>query len=387
MRNSFRTMSWMRYILLAAVAFSITGCNEITVGGTISGLTANGLVLANGYETVSPAAGSSSFTFPTPKKAGDTYNVFVKTQPDGLFCSVSKGSGTIAKTAVSDVAVACVAAPANEVSVTVTSPADGAAVSGNTLTVAGTFMGPINTGITVNGIVAVQDSNRFYAQVPLAAGANALTVTATTPAGNKATQTLNITSSGTAPIQVIADMTSGMAPLTVNFKVQNSTANAIAKIEADFNGDAVIDLTTADPAAPLQFIYAAPGAYPAHFKMTDARGGVVETVVTIGVQDKAQIDQMVKAHWSGMNSALVQGSKAQAKTYLTAQAQEKYGPVFDALSTKMPVIVASYSQFQMVSISPSVGEYAVNRTINGVNRIFFVYFMQGDDGVWRLESM
>jgi len=34
-----------------------------------------------------------------------------------------------------------------------------------------------------------------------------------------------------------------------------------------------------------------------------------------------------------------------------------------------------------------MAEYAVNRTISGVNQISFIYFTNGPDGIWRLESM
>jgi hypothetical protein len=61
--------------------------------------------------------------------------------------------------------------------------------------------------------------------------------------------------------------------------------------------------------------------------------------------------------------------------------------VFDALLPQMPEIIASYSSLQQVSISSDIGEYAVNRTINGENWIFLIYFLKDADGVWRLDAM
>ena len=40
-----------------------------------------------------------------------------------------------------------------------------------------------------------------------------------------------------------------------------------------------------------------------------------------------------------------------------------------------------------MSVAGGVGEYAINRVIDGVNRIFLVYFLQGTDGVWRIDAM
>jgi hypothetical protein len=50
-------------------------------------------------------------------------------------------------------------------------------------------------------------------------------------------------------------------------------------------------------------------------------------------------------------------------------------------------VVASYSALQNVSVTSSTGEYAVNRVIDGVDQIFFIYFLRDPDGVWRLDSM
>jgi hypothetical protein len=99
------------------------------------------------------------------------------------------------------------------------------------------------------------------------------------------------------------------------------------------------------------------------------------------------MDAMFTTMWNGMNSALVAGDKEMALGYLTPSAQEKYGPVFEVLLPYMPEIVASYSSLQRVSLSSSVGEYAITRTIDGRNRVFLIYFIKEFDGVWRLAAM
>ena len=50
-------------------------------------------------------------------------------------------------------------------------------------------------------------------------------------------------------------------------------------------------------------------------------------------------------------------------------------------------IVGTFSAPQRVTVADGIGEYAVNRTINGENRLFLVYFGRNGDGVWRLGSM
>jgi hypothetical protein len=87
------------------------------LGGTVSGLTADGLVLTNGSNGLVTVAKSttgpnfeSKFSLPAVLY-GDTYGVSVLSQPSGgtLFCSVGPtGTGKMGDTDVADIAVTCV---------------------------------------------------------------------------------------------------------------------------------------------------------------------------------------------------------------------------------------------------------------------------------------
>jgi hypothetical protein len=82
----------------------------VTVGGSITGLTASGLQLQNnGADTLSLAANTTSFTFATEIASGAAYAVTVKTQPSGQSCAVTNGTGTAGSSSVTNVSVACTA--------------------------------------------------------------------------------------------------------------------------------------------------------------------------------------------------------------------------------------------------------------------------------------
>jgi hypothetical protein len=91
----------------------VVTCSNKTfnIGGTISGLTAAGLVLANGTDTLSVPAGAASFTMPTAVAYGSEYTITVTTQPTGLTCDVANGTGTVGTAAVTNVAVTCTDSP------------------------------------------------------------------------------------------------------------------------------------------------------------------------------------------------------------------------------------------------------------------------------------
>ena len=107
----------------AAILLALGACHDTqhasapaatyTLGGAISGLTTDGLVIANGNDTVTVAANSTTFTLPTRLTAGASYVLTVQTQPSGLTCSFSSGtnvaasSGTMPGANLTSTAVAC----------------------------------------------------------------------------------------------------------------------------------------------------------------------------------------------------------------------------------------------------------------------------------------
>jgi len=87
----------------------VASCSEksYTLGGTISGLTHTGLVLANGASIVPVPAHTTSFTLPTPVAYAGRYAVTVAAQPAWLTCSVSNGAGLMPASNVTSVKVRC----------------------------------------------------------------------------------------------------------------------------------------------------------------------------------------------------------------------------------------------------------------------------------------
>lgn len=84
--------------------------NQYSIGGTISGLTADGLVLTNGSTggTLTVVNGATTFTFGAAVSYGSSYGVTVLTQPTGLTCNVTQNaSGVMGDAAVSNIVIAC----------------------------------------------------------------------------------------------------------------------------------------------------------------------------------------------------------------------------------------------------------------------------------------
>jgi hypothetical protein len=87
-----------------------------TVGGSVSGVTARGLVLQNNMGPDLPVAtAATSFTFPDHVADEGEYSVTVKSPASGTNCQVASGSGTIQSANVTTVVVTCTPGPTSVV--------------------------------------------------------------------------------------------------------------------------------------------------------------------------------------------------------------------------------------------------------------------------------
>ncbi|MEO7432574.1 MAG: reprolysin-like metallopeptidase [Dokdonella sp.] len=194
-----------------------------TVGGTVSGLAASGLVLTlNGANSL-PVSANGTFTFPTALSIGQNYVVAIGTQPSPQTCTVSNGSGSIGTSNVTNVIVTCAGAA--------------------TFTVGGTV-----SGLTGSGLVLSLNGSSV---LPVAAdGAFTFADSLTTGASYSVT----VTTQPTAPAQTctVVNGSGTIATANVTNIAVTCTAAAVDLIFADgFEG-------SAQTCAPTQ-LFADPG--------------------------------------------------------------------------------------------------------------------------------
>jgi hypothetical protein len=129
--------SWRRFLLAGSflgIAGLLLACSgggssnstptapiTYTIGGTVSGLSAPGLILQNNAGNDLAVSANGSFTFSKVLPTGAAYAVSVKTQPasstEGQTCAVSSGSGTVVSSNVTTVTIACTTTVINGINV------------------------------------------------------------------------------------------------------------------------------------------------------------------------------------------------------------------------------------------------------------------------------
>jgi hypothetical protein len=102
----------LRSSIALVCALSLAGCGgssgNLLLAGSVLGLTKDGLVLANGNDTLAVPAGSSTFSFAQLLPIDSNYDVTVKTQPTAAVCTVTSGKGNSGAFNVTSVLVTCI---------------------------------------------------------------------------------------------------------------------------------------------------------------------------------------------------------------------------------------------------------------------------------------
>jgi hypothetical protein len=188
---------WWR--VLIASAWALTACSSgshnsgnnsltsttttYTLGGTVSGLNASGLILGINGTTVQVNSGATSFAFPTGLATGTLYTVIVHSSPPGLTCSVANGTGTMSTADIANVVVTC---------------------SPQSYTLGGTV-----TGLISGGLVLANGTDRFT--VPL----NATTFTMPTSVASTSSYAVTIATQATGLSCAVQNGTGSMGTANI----------------------------------------------------------------------------------------------------------------------------------------------------------------------------
>lgn len=339
--------------------------------------------LRTGESVLVTAAGDGSFAAAIDATAGDEISIVVL-----------DAAGNTSGVATAAVPVA--------IGVSITEPVEGAEYQHDFALVAGTFKGPLNASIAVNGVVAsvVVEGNdvRFYAIVPLQAGWNDLEAVAGLQSGARLARRVRV-QRVEAPLSAKATPALGLAPRGVKFDVTGGF-DFNDQIRYDFNGDGRFDLLTGASISRANFAsysYTAPGIYRPVIQVSRYNyikrvyEVIYRPVLAVVVLSQAQIDQyrdrVLRSVWAGLNASLLAGDLTGALTAISTSSHSTYGPVFEALLPRMQEVLGGFTDIEPIETTAATAEYAVMNAGVTRARIHIITFIQGPDGIWRIDQI
>jgi len=294
----------------------------------------------------------------------------------GRFSVLTGGKGSIADVAPS-------------LTIPTSSPSNGETITRPDVTVKGAIINSTGneTGVTVNGIAATVYGNQFIANhVPLVDGANTITITATDTAGNTATTSITVTAVTTGNyIRLTSNIESGITPLEVtlridgSFSITNSTLNITGPVQPE-----IISSSSEEYTVKMTI----EGIYTFTATATGPDGLTYQDMVVINVINKAQLDNMLRAKWEGMKTALAAGDINAAVANFADNTQAVYREQFTALQPIITQIAGELNAVPMAMVSAArrVVEYELVITREGNPFSFNLKFIQDDDGLWKIWS-
>jgi hypothetical protein len=306
------------------------------------------------------------------------------------------------------------------IELTITSPENGATVSGPTLRVEGTVMHPLGheTGVIIYphhkgeipllphgradekkhhlhskdsyvGIAAVVYGNQFAAShVPVQEGRNILTVIATDTDGNVAAASIKVNVMIPANyIRITADTEMGISPLETTLRIEGTFSFAQDPVLSYAGpGDAQVIENPSPTEYRMRMTTA--GIYTFMAEAKDPQGNTYTDTVAVTVLTKEELDTLLQTKWDGMKSALAKQDVGKALTYFAADTQGLYREIYTALGNNLPQIAQDMQNIQFIYAEGRMAKYRVRRDEEYGGQVYpityYIYFVRDQDGLWKV---
>lgn len=184
----------------------------------------------------------------------------------------------------------------------ITCPLSGGTISRPDVMVEGTIVNSAGseTGISINGVVAMIYGNQFVANhVLLQEGENTITAVATDENGNTANASIVVSAETTGEyIKITPDTESGVSPLETILTVDGSFE--MASVTIYYAGPASVDSFEDLGDNEYRAAMSTKGIYYFTAEVTDDQNNTYTDTVAVQVLDLNELDAMLKAKWNGI---------------------------------------------------------------------------------------
>ena len=361
-----KTMKLHRFIFLLLASIATANAQEIC---GVQGVGYNSL-FKNGFEALLSAAAA---TTETPKNI---------TQPSKVLSVISLGSP------VGFAPVANGGTP----TILITSPSANGSIVGRTLQIRGTLTGPINTGVSVNGVPAYVQENQFVTSLITlpATGQTTLTATATTLDGAIATDAITVSPGPGNGVIFTSAKRAEYTNRAVNFAFSLDPTITVQSITVDFNGDGTPEFTGSNPSlVPTAYTYTQSGVFTAEARVTTVgpNSQVLVSKTIIGAIDIVDHRTRVCSVYGALRARLTANDVPGAIKVFPQESRATYEALFNALGTNRPVFATRMGTIATGLLTLIDASMTIVTTNQAQTRAYRVRFAQGADGVWRIEEM
>jgi hypothetical protein len=275
--------------------------------------------------------------------------------------------------------------PQSPIVLNIDSPRAGSSLSKSEILVEGavSHANGLETGVVVNGNIAVVSGNRFVAnRVSLAEGQNQIVAVATDVNGSTetASATVNATLAGHY-VRVTANIESGIAPLDTILALDTSLDPA--RVSVTYTGPADVEFLSTS-ANEYRMRLNAEGTYFFTAQGADSTGTSYSDTIALSVLSKEVLDTLLRAKWDRMREALSENDVERAISYFIDNTKETYRYNFELLQDLLPMIAQDMGKIKVVDVHDQVAQYELFSFQDGMELSFYVKFVKDINGLWKI---
>jgi hypothetical protein len=279
-------------------------------------------------------------------------------------------------------------------SIAITYPAPGSTIAGSSTAIVGTFNGPTNTGVVINGVRGYVVDNQFFAPaVPVDIAGTALDAIGTKLTGETATSTVNVIGGASVPVKLIVGRSAGFSPFRAVFTYSIGALPGGAGVQyigIDYNADGTDDVVNPPLGTTLASIATISGVYHARLTVQDTNSVTYISDAYYAVRSASELSGMLCDVYGYMKQRLGQPSPdiPGALNAVLASARDEFEGMFTDGSGSLPSYVGNLGSIVSGAIGEDFGSYLVVRlnpdqTLSG----YPMEFSQDATGVWRISDM
>lgn len=284
---------------------------------------------------------------------------------------------------------------ATPLAVTITSPANGHSTRRSEVEVRGTFAGPPNTGIRINGRAPLIHGNQFVLpNLKLPNGASTIEARVESMTGSSLVASANVTVDSGAPVEQLmlsADRVGGFAPMPISFSWATVTPMAFERLQFDYDGDGNFDLDTATTSTALRFNYSTPGIYTARIRLTTPapESLALEATRQVVSANSNYVRATLCYVFERMRSRLAASDVSGALESLHPSIQSRFSTFWGANVAQLPTMAAALGDVATGTLGVDSAQLMVTRAVEGQQEpdAFFINFEQDVDGIWHISGM
>jgi parallel beta-helix repeat protein len=270
------------------------------------------------------------------------------------------------------------------ITLTITSPLNGDTINRPDVMVKGTMANTTGneTGVTVNGTVAIIYGNQFIANhVPLTEGSNTITVTATDTASYTATTSIQVNTVTTGNyIKLTANIESGTSPLETTLSIDGSFSITNSNMSVSGPGSVEWLSTSVDE---YRARMTTEGIY--YFTASVTKNSIVyQDTVAIVVLSSTELDNLLRSKWNAMTNSLSIQDTTTALTFIASGSRPSYEEMFNALYEQLPAITATQQEFHLHHITGNIAKYKLVTFENDKYYSYEVTFIKDENGIWMI---